>query len=76
MEYRIINIKCKEILNIERLKYTIDFLNSHPLKPQNVLLKLNTETENSLVIDYSYEISKNLFIPVQNLFWFRNTRFQ
>lgn len=69
MEYRIINIKCKEILNIERLKYTIDFLNSHPLKPQNVLLKLNTETENSLVIDYSYEISKNLFIPVQNLFF-------
>jgi hypothetical protein len=67
MEYKEINIKCKEILNTKRLKYTIDFLNSHPLKPQHILLKLNTETQNNLIIDYSNEISKNFCVPVQNL---------
>ncbi len=69
MKYKVINILCDEILNINRLEYTVDFLNDHPLKPQNVILKLNAETTDSIDIHYAYEGYGHFSIPVQNLFF-------
>lgn len=69
MMYKVINIFCDVILNSNRLKYTIDFLNCHPLKPQNLVLELNGETGESLNINYSPEKPAHFYIPVQNLFF-------
>ena len=69
MNYKVINIKCNEYLNTNRLAYAIDFLDNHPLKPSDVVITLNNDNKNSLTVEYTSEKTTNYCIPVQKLFF-------
>jgi len=69
----VINIICNEDLNLDRLKYTIDFIDNHPLKPQGISLVLNSKDKSIKEIFYSsLKHDSSLSIPVQNMFFSNN----
>ncbi len=67
-----LNIICKEDINLNRLKYVIDFINDHPLKPMGLNLLLNNSIESSRAINYTNDNISGNIIPVQNLFFSKN----
>ncbi len=68
-ENRDINIICNENINFNRLKYTIDFINHHPLKPKGINVLLNSDCPNCLKIFYSTVNDFKIYIPAQKLFF-------
>ncbi len=67
--HKIINIKCDEDIIFDRLAYTIEFINSHPLKPHNVLFRLNNIAPNAETLYYKSSPNNTPFVPAQNLFF-------
>ena len=66
---KIININCNEDINFNRLKYTIDFIDNHPLKPSEIQFVLNKPEDDRIDILYSKTQNEGLFIPLQNIFF-------
>ena len=70
-----INITYSENINHKRLRYVVDFINNHPLKPAEINFVLNDPENNRLNITYSKNQTGKIKIPAQNVF-FSNTIFQ
>lgn len=67
-----INIICTEEINFNRLKYTIDFINNHPLKPRGTTFELNSNNQLGKKILYSSKSKEGIIIPAQNVFFNKN----
>ncbi len=67
MSFKNINIVCEQDMVIQRLQYTVDFINNHPLKPKDVKFSLNSIGEADMVIFYGDKREEQYHIPFQNL---------
>ncbi len=71
MALKHINIVHNPDVFAQRLRYTISFINNHPLKPQNVIFTLNDAKDADIVVYYGYKGDNERFMPRQNLFFCR-----
>lgn len=69
MELKSVNIICSRDINIQRLNYTIDFINDHPLKPDGIDIRLNPSESSDLEINYGNKAEHGYYMPAQFLFF-------
>jgi len=60
-----INIVCDEDLIFNRLRYTLDFINNHPLAKGKIFLYLNAPQKSSVNLYYSSKSDEKPWIPAQ-----------